>query len=75
MSAKKFVVVGGSGFLGSYIVEHLVNRGETNVTVFDIKKGSDMKNVKYIIGDITNLSDLENAFKGVDTGNSPNLCI
>lgn len=36
-SSKRFLVVGGGGFLGRYVVEMLLKRGEKKVKVFDIR--------------------------------------
>jgi hypothetical protein len=49
-------------------VEHLLNRGEKNVTAFDIRKTFEDPRVKFVVGDISKLSDLTKAFEGVDTG-------
>jgi sterol-4alpha-carboxylate 3-dehydrogenase (decarboxylating) len=34
--SESYLVVGGCGFLGRHIVEQLLARGETQVSVFDI---------------------------------------
>jgi len=57
--------VGGCGFLGRYIVEMLLERGEKNVRVFDIRKGFDDPRVQYFIGDIQSEDDLSIALKDV----------
>ncbi|GJE87316.1 C-3 sterol dehydrogenase [Phanerochaete sordida] len=36
-SEERYLVLGGSGFLGSYIVDALVARGEAHVFVYDLK--------------------------------------
>ena len=33
-SKEQYLVIGGAGFLGSYIVQALVDRGESSVAVF-----------------------------------------
>lgn len=33
---EHYLVIGGCGFLGRHIVEALLGRGETNVSVFDL---------------------------------------
>ena len=49
---KKILVTGGSGFIGSYVVDNLLNKGY-EVTIFDReKKGLGM--VKTFMGDVTN---------------------
>ncbi len=56
---KKILVIGGSGFLGAYIVDELDQRNY-DVTVADIKKSK--SSIKYIKCDILNNDDLEFAF-------------
>ena len=63
---KNSIVFGGSGFLGSHLADELINIGH-NVTIFDLKKSQYLQhNQKMIIGDITNVNDVENAVKGMD---------
>lgn len=65
---KRYLVIGGGGFLGRYIVEQLLDRGETRVIVFDVKQTFEDKRLeKYLLGDITKLEDVLNAFSGVTT--------
>ena len=66
---KKVLVTGGTGFIGSYVVENLVSLG-SKVTVFDrmnkgvIKNIEYLKNkVKFVSGDCTNIIDAKNACK------------
>ena len=37
---KEVFVLGGGGFIGRNIVEHLIDRKDCNVTAGDIRKGS-----------------------------------
>tara|TARA_B100001250_G_scaffold414597_1_gene454314 strand:- start:1220 stop:2083 length:864 start_codon:yes stop_codon:yes gene_type:complete len=61
---KKAIVIGGSGFLGSHICDHLTYQG-FQVTIFDKKKSKfKKKNQKMIIGDITNSNKLNTAIRG-----------
>ncbi len=60
---RKVLVTGGTGFIGSHLVEKLVNRG-AKVTVMDNLQNGKIKNisylkgkVKFINGDCTNLKD------------------
>lgn len=64
---KKVLVTGGTGFIGSHVVEFLVNK-KAKVTVFDHIRDGKIKNieylkgkVKFISGDCTDLSDAKNA--------------
>lgn len=62
---KKCTVIGGSGFLGQHMVEHLLARGFF-VNVFDIRQSFDNPRVKFFIGDLCNRQDLLPALKGVN---------
>jgi UDP-glucose 4-epimerase len=72
--AKKAVVTGGAGFIGSHITEELIGR-DYRVTILDnLSTGSlaniepflSNKNTEFIQGSITNLATLRNAFSGAD---------
>lgn len=67
----KYIVTGGAGFIGSYIVEAVAGSHEVVVIDnFSSGKSENMsgfpKNVRVIRGSITNLSLLRDAFKGAD---------
>ncbi|MCD6379882.1 SDR family oxidoreductase [bacterium] len=69
---SKYLVTGGAGFIGSNIVEELVNRGET-VTVLDNFLTGYMNNIKpflndirLIQGDIREVGIVKKAMEGVD---------
>ena len=61
------MVVGGCGFLGRYIVEQLLERGEKDVRVFDIRQGFQDERVTFFVGNIRNADDLRPAMTGVTT--------
>ncbi len=70
MVKKRFLVTGGTGFIGSHISRLLVNLGH-KVTIFDnntrgkFSRINDIrKKVKFIRGDIRNKKKLFNAVKG-----------
>ena len=70
MLKKKFLVTGGTGFIGSHICRLLVNLGH-KVTIFDnnargkLSRINDIrKKVKFISGDIRNKKKLYNAVNG-----------
>lgn len=62
---SKVLVTGGSGFLGSHIVDALIAQGN-EVTVFDRKPSPYLKNVKFIEGDIRNVESISSAVKGCE---------
>lgn len=63
---KKVVVFGGSGFLGSYVVDALTDRGN-KVLIFDRKKSLYLcAKQEVIIGDILDTELVDNAVKGAD---------
>jgi len=68
----KILVTGGAGFIGSHIVEDLVNQG-ANVTIYDNFSSGSMENIKHlsgkiniIKGDILDQEKLDNACKNID---------
>ena len=70
---KKYLVTGGSGFLGSTLVKRLLKAGHS-VRVFDnnsrgnIRKLEDVINdIEFIEGDIRELGQVEKACKGIDS--------
>ena len=70
---KKYLVTGGTGFIGSSIVRYLVSRG-FDVTIIDnnqrgsINRLRDLKNkIKFINIDIRDRSKIIKVSKNVDT--------
>ncbi len=68
------LVTGGAGFIGSHLVDRLVNSGY-NVKVLDnlstgnlsnIKSNIDNGKIDFVKGDITNLEQVKNCVSGVD---------
>ncbi len=56
MTERKYLVIGGAGFLGSHLVQELLSRGEQSVAVYDLNEPKDeaekFPGVKYHRGDI-----------------------
>lgn len=62
----KFVVFGGSGFIGSHVVDRLIKTGH-HVRVFSRSAHTDMSSaVEFFNGDITNREQVRNAVVGMD---------
>ena len=74
IKGKKCLVAGGAGFIGSHLVDELVNL-KCHVSVIDnlatgklynLKHHLDKNCINFIEGSITESSDIKRAFKGVD---------
>ncbi len=69
MTKTKIIVTGGAGFIGSHVVDRLVNEGYF-VTVLDNlstgKKSQINKKAKFINADIKNLKEIKKYFKEAD---------
>ena len=66
----KSLVTGGSGFIGSHIVDYLVDKGHDVVAIDNRSANNDRfyenDQVVYTRGDITDYSAMKKAVKGVD---------
>lgn len=68
---KKVLVTGGAGFIGSHLVQRLVNENY-QVTVLDnLLQGNKieskvLRKINFIKGDVCNINDVNKACKGVD---------
>jgi nucleoside-diphosphate-sugar epimerase len=74
LNNKKVLVTGGAGFIGSNLVEALLNLGAV-VTVFDNLETGKLSNLTefesnsnftFIQGDLRNVEDCQKAVKGID---------
>lgn len=70
-----FLVTGGAGFIGSNLVEYLVENGAGQIRILDnlstgslenLKPFLDLGNVVFILGDNRNLDVCRNAVEGMD---------
>ncbi len=72
MSMNKYLVTGGAGFIGSNIVERLIQDGEKVVVLDNLSEGKIenlspvINEITFIKGDIRNEKDLDKALKDVD---------
>ena len=73
VSGKTYLVTGGSGFIGSHVVDRLVKGGAANVRVFDkvvrrenLTDASAAGPVEVIEGDVTDTDAVRRATAGVD---------
>jgi UDP-glucose 4-epimerase len=71
LGGKRFLVTGGSGFIGSHVVERLLERGAREVVVFDkvvrrenLEQAGDA--VTVVQGDVTDARAVREATEGVD---------
>lgn len=72
LRAKRILVTGGAGFIGSHIVDRLVDLGADVVVLDDLSRGNlenlskSQGKIKFIKGDITDEKTLDIALEGVD---------
>src|SRR5439155_14019253 len=61
------LVTGGSGFIGSHVVDKLVQAGHTPV-IYDIRSPSEPshRNLRSVRGDLEDLDKLERVMRGCD---------
>jgi nucleoside-diphosphate-sugar epimerase len=71
LSGKRFLVTGGSGFIGSHVVDRLLERGAREVVVFDkVVRRENLelsgKRVTVVEGDVTDARAVREASEGAD---------
>ena len=72
LKGKKILVTGGAGFIGSHIVDRLIDLGADVVVLDDLSSGKlenlsqNQEKIKFIKGDIRDEKDLEVALDGVE---------
>lgn len=75
LSAYKFLITGGAGFIGSNLVQYLINHGAGLVRVLDnlsngyysnIEEFVGLENFEFIEGDIRDINTCKAALQGID---------
>jgi UDP-glucose 4-epimerase len=73
IEGSRFLVTGGSGFVGSHVVDELVARGAEEVVVFDkvvrsenLEQAAGAGSIRVVEGDVTDREALAEAAAGVD---------
>lgn len=73
MAKKKYLVTGGSGFIGSALVKRLVQRGHAVRVLDDLSRGRPRRlrdvesRVEFVRGDVRDPRDVSEAVRGVDS--------
>ncbi|PKK75456.1 C-3 sterol dehydrogenase [Rhizophagus irregularis] len=60
---ENYLIIGGDGFVGRWVVEMLIKRGETSITVFDIVQRYFDKEIKHYQGDLSNYDDISDCIE------------
>jgi sterol-4alpha-carboxylate 3-dehydrogenase (decarboxylating) len=77
---ENYLVIGGDGLVGRWIVEMLIKRGEKSITVFDIVQRYNDKEIKHYKGDLSKYDDIiecikkENITAIIHTASPPHDC-
>src|SRR3954468_21578498 len=70
LKGKRVLVTGGAGFVGSYLVEDLLEHGADVRVVDDLSSGSEdylpRSDVEFVAGDLTDPSVAHGAVAGMD---------
>jgi len=68
----KYLVTGGAGFIGSNIVERLVEKGKDVRVLDNLSTGKEehlapfMDKIEFMKGDVRNSGDVKKALEGID---------
>lgn len=60
---KKVLITGGSGFVGSHLVEYVHEIEDVEIVIFDRLPPLSFANISYFQGDVTSCNDLNEVFK------------
>ncbi|KAJ3405743.1 hypothetical protein HDU80_000843 [Chytriomyces hyalinus] len=63
---ESWLVIGGCGFLGKAIVDQLLQNGDVDVCIFDLRQSFKDDRISFFTGDLTRSSDVDAAVRGRD---------
>ena len=72
MNLKKFIVTGGAGFIGSHLVDRLVEKGHKVIVIDNLSNGrisnlnKSIDKIKFVKQNIQNSKKIDKYFKNVD---------
>lgn len=71
MTATRVLVTGGAGFIGRHLVQHLLDRGDVEVTVLDDeslgdRRHLDLERIRFLAGDVRDRECLHRGLAGQD---------
>jgi UDP-glucose 4-epimerase len=73
LTGKRFLITGGTGFVGSHLVDRLVDAGAAEVVAFDkvprpanLADAQSRGTVSIVEGDVTDPAGVERALQGID---------
>jgi len=72
MKSKKFIVTGGAGFIGSHLVDKLIDKGHKVIVIDNLSNGrisnlnKSIDKIKFVKQNIQNSKKIDKYFKNVD---------